>query len=827
MALLEALPDIVEASLRELREQDDTTPSEGTAEKLLGEAVVQQRDPAASTSISNNGHDALTTLPSADSASEEAGPAETQPKTSHEELLPTNSDTAEATVPKVLAFATDLNAEGAFGPEWLVVDSGKVYVFAPNGGQKAHLLHVVPLAHIKEAKAEIQIGNGQIEVRTDVETIPLVRFSQAVVSEANSIARQINAMAKGKPPKVENLEEKKKLCPKCKRVLPEDSEVCPACVNKRATLLRLFQFLKPFKWQAAGAVAILLSMSAVDVAPPWISGRIIDTLAPHATQPGTLAAPVANPEIAMRTVIYWVVLLASLRFVSAGLQYAQRRLNAWLGARILMDIRVSLYNKFNQLSLGYYDKRSVGSVMARITNDADNLWDFLTDGIPWFVSNILTLLCIGFVLFRMDWQLTLLILTPAPFIYLLTKWFMPRARRRWHFLWQRISKMYSSLSSTLNGMRVVKAFAQEDREKGRFRSRNEGVFQASYAANSLWATYWPIIGLLMATGYYVIYLFGGHKVLFTGAITIGTLTAFLGYLGQFYGPFQNFSRVLDWSTRSLTAAERVFEVLDTEPDIQESKHATPMPEIQGAVEFDEVSFTYDKAKRVLDDFTLKVEPGEMIGLVGHSGAGKSTIINLLSRFYDVTEGSIKIDGVDIRNIKQDDFRHQFGIVLQEPFLFPGTIRDNIAYAKPDATIEDIIRAAKAANCHNFILKFADGYDTQVGERGQRLSGGERQRISIARAILHDPKVLILDEATASVDTETEKQIQEAISNLIKNRTTFAIAHRLSTLRNATRLVVMKDGKMVECGTHDELMDQDGEYAKLVKIQNEVNKLRAV
>jgi ATP-binding cassette subfamily B protein len=271
----------------------------------------------------------------------------------------------------------------------------------------------------------------------------------------------------------------------------------------------------------------------------------------------------------------------------------------------------------------------------------------------------------------------------------------------------------------------------------------------------------------------------------------------------------------------------VFEVLDTQPDVSEAPEPIPAPNLQGAVEFDRVCFSYDKGKRALEDFSLKVEPGEMIGLVGHSGAGKSTVINLLARFYDVQEGCVKIDGVDVRNLRQDDFRSQLGIVLQEPFLFPGTIRDNISYAHPGATIVEIMQAAKAANCHEFILKFPDGYDTQVGERGQRLSGGERQRISIARAILHNPKILVLDEATASVDTETERQIQEAIARLIKGRTTFAIAHRLSTLRNASRLAVMKDGKLVELGTHDELMDQDGVYAKLVKIQLEVNKIRAV
>lgn len=809
MALLETLPAAVENTLRELRQQAQTEPTNGSSHAPA--AVETANGGASSATVSSDlptqavvlSKEAPATVPAETEASQDGG---TEAHASN--------GTSNGTKP--IAFATDINAEGVFGPEWLVVDREQVYVFSPNGGEHAHLRHAVPIRRIKEAKAEMHIGNGQLEVRTDTETIPLVRFSQATVAEANTVARQLNALAKGEPPKHETLEETRKHCPRCKRVLPEDTQVCPACVNKRAVMMRLFRFLAPYKWLAVASVAIILSTTALDLAPPYIGGRIVDTL----TQPSS------NPTRSMLPLFQLVGILACLRLISAGFQYAQRRLSAWIGARTLMDIRISLYDKFNELSLGYFDKRSTGSVMARITNDADNLWDFLTDGIPWLLSNTLTLVGIGIILFRMNWQLALLTITPGPLIYLTTRWYMPRARKRWHHVWHRISKMYSALGSTLNGMRVVKAFAQERREVNRFSDRNRQVFEASFAANSLWASYWPIVGILMSIGSYIIWLFGGYKVMHS-AMTIGTLTAFNGYLWQFYGPFQNFNRVLDWSTRSMTAAERVFEVLDTDPDIQEANQAAPLPEMKGAVEFEDVAFTYDKAKRVLDEFNLKVEPGEMIGLVGHSGAGKSTIINLLARFYDVTEGNIRIDGVDIRKIQQSDFRRQFGIVLQEPFLFPGTIRDNIAYAKPEATVEEIMRAAKAANCHEFIMKFPDGYDTQVGERGQRLSGGERQRISIARAILHDPKILILDEATASVDTETEKQIQEAIARLIQNRTTFAIAHRLSTLRHASRLVVMKEGKMVECGTHDELMEQDGVYANLVKIQNEVNKIRAI
>ncbi len=789
MPLLETLPEAVETRLRDLRQQ-----SAFAAPASNGNYTEKIETP-------RNGH----------AGNGAVAVLEREPETAA--LIPERDEAED----KRILFQTDLRADGAFGTEYLVVERDGVYVFAPGKNGASGLIETrtaLPMTEIQSAKAETYIGNGRIEVRTATETIPLVRFSAATIGEANSVARQISSLAKGDGFKEETLQDEKKTCPKCRRVLPEDTEVCPACVNRRAVMLRLFQFLAPYKHLAIASVVVILAMTAVSMLPPFMLGKIVDALNKPA------------PPQTIRPVVMFVGVLFIGQILNGALQYAQRRLNAWLGAKILMDIRVAIYEKFNTLSISYYDKRSVGSVMGRVTSDSDNLWDFLTDGVPFFITNILTFVSIGGFLLYLNWQLTLLVLMPGPFLFALTRWFMPRARRKWQFLHQRINRMQSSLGSTLNGMRVVKAFAQEHRENARFIEKNDAVFAASYAANGMWASYWPVVGLLMALGTWIIYIYGGSKVL-GHTMTLGMMTMFSGYLGQFYGPFQNFSRVLDWMTRSATAAERVFEVLDTEPDVRDAAQPVSMPHIRGEVEFDNVSFTYDKAKRVLDDFSLKVEPGEMIGLVGHSGAGKSTIINLLSRFYDVTEGSVKVDGVDVRQIDREDFRHQLGIVLQEPFLFPGTIMTNIAYAKPNAGVEEIMRAAKAANCHEFILKFPDGYDTQVGERGQRLSGGERQRISIARAILHDPKILILDEATASVDTETEKQIQEAISRLIQNRTTFAIAHRLSTLRNASRLVVMKDGKMTELGTHDELMEQDGEYAKLVNIQNEVNKLRAV
>lgn len=385
--------------------------------------------------------------------------------------------------------------------------------------------------------------------------------------------------------------------------------------------------------------------------------------------------------------------------------------------------------------------------------------------------------------------------------------------------------MSGTLAGILQGTRVVKAFRGETREVARFNRRITELSQTGYIAEGSWATFFPVVQFTMALSTITVWFVGGRGVI-GGIMTIGELIAFLGYVGRLEAPLMMLQRVIDWSTRALTAAERVFEVIDTPVDITEASDAVAMPDMQGRVKFVDVHFGYDKAREVLHGIDLDVRAGEMIGLVGHSGAGKSTLINLLMRFYDPTQGHIEIDGTDLRKIKIDDFRRQVGVVMQESYLFPGTVRDNIAYGRPKASLEEVIEAAAAANAHHFIVNFPDGYDTYVGERGQRLSGGERQRIAIARAILHNPKVLILDEATASVDTETERMIQEALETLVSGRTVFAIAHRLSTLRNADRLVVIDEGRIAEMGTHADLLaKEDGIYKKLVDMQMEVNQMQ--
>jgi ATP-binding cassette subfamily B protein len=417
------------------------------------------------------------------------------------------------------------------------------------------------------------------------------------------------------------------------------------------------------------------------------------------------------------------------------------------------------------------------------------------------------------------------VLAPIPVIALSTWVFGRRVHQLYHRLWRRWAGLSAILADTIPGVRVVKSFAQEERESQRFSNFSADLFNQEMGVVKLGSAFFPFLGLMTGLGSLLIFSIGGYMVI-EGATTLGTLMAFTSYMWQFYQPVQRFGELNHRFQHCVTSAERVFEILDSDPEPLLREEGLVLKPLRGKVEFRNVRFSYDPGKYALDGVSFTVEPGEMIGLVGPSGAGKSTLVHLIARFYDVDEGQILIDGQDIQDLALRSYREQIGVVLQEPYLFYGTVWANIAYARPDAAPDEMVEAARAANAHEFIVNLPDGYDTIIGERGQTLSGGERQRISIARAILRNPGILILDEATASVDTETEALIQTALERLVQNRTTFAIAHRLSTLRRASRLIVLERGKLVEIGTHEELVESGGLYGRLCKLQSELSKMRA-
>ena len=464
--------------------------------------------------------------------------------------------------------------------------------------------------------------------------------------------------------------------------------------------------------------------------------------------------------------------------------------------------------------------------MNRVNGDATNLQNFFLDGIPYFILNVIRIIGIGAIMLSINWKLAVLVLLPTPLIVYFVRKMFPKLYTLFSRRFRKNSAMNSLINDTLTGVRVVKAFGKESAEVERFKSINNEVYKVNLDVARFSTVMFPALRFIMGIGGIIIWGAGSWEVV-NGDMTFGTMMTFVGYLGMIYGPLEFMTHIVDWWSNCMNSAQRIFEILDAVPDVAEAAEPVRIPEIEGNISLKNVTFSYEPNKPVLHSINLDIKAGEMIGLVGHSGAGKSTIVNLITRLYDVNEGEITIDGVNIKDIAFKDLRPQIGMVLQDTYLFTGTIAENIAYARPDASMAEIIKAAKAANAHDFIIKMPDGYDTVIGKGRNNLSGGEKQRISIARAILHNPRILILDEATASVDTETERQIQEALERLIKGRTTIAIAHRLSTLRNADRLVVVERGKIVEVGTHSELMGKEGAYYRMIQKQREALKIRGV
>jgi ATP-binding cassette subfamily B protein len=572
-------------------------------------------------------------------------------------------------------------------------------------------------------------------------------------------------------------------------------------------LLRLWRFAKPYRGQLALGFLLTLASTAATLVPPYLTMPLMDEV----------LIPFQNGQRIDPGQVAWLLgglLLAAL--TAWGLGWARTYVLSLVSERIGADLRTTTFEHLLALSLEYFGGKRTGDLMARIGSETDRICVFLSLHALDFATDVLMILMTSVILFSINPWLALVTLLPLPFI----AWMIHLVRDRLRTGFEKIDRVWSDvtnvLADTIPGIRVVKAFAQEKREAARFREANRHNLEVNDKLNRTWSLFTPTVTLLTELGLLVVWAFGIWQVA-KGDITVGVLTAFLAYIGRFYTRLDAMSRIVSVTQKAAAGAKRIFDILDHVSNVPEPAQPVSRPSINGGIELNGVHFRYGN-RSVIRGMDLQIRPGEMIGLVGHSGSGKSTLVNLICRFYDVSSGSIRIDGTDVREFAVADYRRHIGLVLQEPFLFFGTIAENIAYGRPGATRAEIVAAARAAHAHEFILRLPHGYDSLVGERGQGLSGGERQRISIARALLIDPRILILDEATSSVDTETEKEIQKALDNLVAGRTTIAIAHRLSTLRKADRLVVMDRGEVVEVGPHDELMAREGAYWRLYMAQ---------